>query len=648
MNQLDENKVVANVITDLTKDLIQTLYRSIPDRVSKKYQQYFEKFDFALSRDSKTCLNVRTIINKESSVKLDDIYVKSSYISDGEFYNDDDLCQAVRDEKRLVVLGFGGIGKTIFCKYLWLSVFRNPAGKIPIFFELRHLNDLTTQDLISYIRASLSDTGDLIPSDVFQNMMKDGRFIFILDGFDEIPDNNRNEIEKQILRLAASFPNCGLVISSRQDDRFFAWGEFQIYRVQNFNKEQSREVITKAKFDEEIKSEFITEIIDKRYDKYSEFFATPLLTLMMLMTYSQIKYIPDNPTIFYKYAFQTLYTLHDASKQAYQRKRYVDLGEGEFIHAFSLFCLSTYADSEHSFEKTEFVSRMNAVKDRVKFDFDSEQFLKEATESVNLLFKEGNSYNFTHRSFQEYFCAYAATHYYPESFRELVAKIPVSYSDSVFEMMLGINSDVFEKMYILPEFLDHENDIIKFSKLKTNLELLNFAGSQYQIIYSPGKKMWAFHHSEFQHNLKYKELVERVQSAYRSVYIQEISNERNRISIDESVNNADNFVKLLADITKIKMRKNFAYQFNIDFQNKKISSNELGNINTNNILFDKNDNNCLDFDIDDYFEILNSDPYLSRVTTSLKNSVVFVKKRCDELKKHDKKVKSLGQDILSM
>jgi hypothetical protein len=141
-----------------------------------------------------------------------------------------------------------------------MSIFRNPAGKIPIFFELRRINDITEKNLLAYIRISLSAEGELISEEIFKAMMADGRFVFILDGFDEIPDAFKNDIQRQILEMAHLYRDCGFVVSSRFDDRFASWQEFYVYKALPFEKEQTFQVIQKVKFDKDTKKEFVSNI----------------------------------------------------------------------------------------------------------------------------------------------------------------------------------------------------------------------------------------------------------------------------------------------------------------------------------------------------------------------------------------------------
>lgn len=73
---------------------------------------------------------------------------------------------------------------------------------------------------------------------------------------------------------------------------------------------------------------------------------------MMLMTFNENATIPSKLTEFYKSAFQTLLTWHDATKDSFERDRtlYVD----EFRKVFSTFCLITYYDQNFEFDEPQF------------------------------------------------------------------------------------------------------------------------------------------------------------------------------------------------------------------------------------------------------------------------------------------------------
>lgn len=644
MTEFNPNAVAASVFTDLAKELMRNIFHGIPEFAQNKYKTYFENFEESLKKMYIVCFNVRTIINKDEPVPLDNIYVKGKYKCGDRTYNDDELCQIVRDGQRVVVTGFGGIGKTVFCKYLWLSIYREPGGKIPIFFELRNLNDITKQDIEAYVRISLTISGKTLPEDIFRELMRKGRFIFILDAFDEIPDDNRFEIQRQIIELAHQYPSCGFVVSSRSDDRFHSWHEFYHYAVKGFDKKQSKQVIEKVTFDSSVKKEFLQEIHEKRYEDYKEFFATPLLTLMMLMTYLQIRYIPDSPHIFYRYAFQTLYTLHDASKQGFQRKRYVDMSEAQFINIFSLFCLVSYIEMEHTFEYDTIIRILDSVKKKIDFEYDSDGFLKESVESVNLIFKEGDKYSFTHRSFQEYFTAYAADHYFPSSFRSVIERIPVRDSDSVFPMLRMMNSYIFNELYLIPVYDTLKTYINKLLRERENIKFLALLERETTFVFqASGPKSGGYPltsiHSRYRSELSKFSAI--ICASFKSELPKGVSANLEFHIMKEEFDFANRFVRRFVRIHPRRSGDEFII---VSILHK--TGNVRVSYNDTYFLHDEKYSPVEEFSL---YENIRKEEYIfEQVATSLKAQIVFVKKRCDQSIRDLRSKESSGIDVLDL
>lgn len=640
MPEVDPNAIIASVASDLIKQTLKSVFSEIPGSVKSKFTQYFENFENSMERMAKTCTKVRTIINKDHSVDLLDIYVKANYVCADSKYSDDDIIQFVRDGQRVIVSGFGGIGKTVFCKYMWISLFRNPMGKVPIYFELRHLNDLSKVDLISYIRISLASGDGYIPEDAFLRMLQAGRFIFILDAFDEVPDKIRAEVQKQILDLSDRFDECGFVVSSRADDRFASWHEFHQYHVQKFDKGQSREVVENIDFDKDIKKEFLSEILEKKYEDYKEFFGTPLLTLLMLMTYIQIKHIPDSPHVFYRYAFQTLYTLHDASKQGFQRKRHVSMTESQFINVFSLFCLVSYIDGDHSFSKEQILTILDNVKIRADTEYDSEDFLRECIESVNLIYKEGEIYSFTHRSFQEYFCAYAVSHYFMENYKEIIYKIPLRRGDTVLSMISQINRSLFDQLFVAPEYERIKESVERALKRRKWIDVLGELRYSTTLIYARNSKRYILAGIAS----GYKDEINR----FASVILQASMNTMSHHWVDAFEIEARERPKTRELFARLKPKDKSAVLVDLKFSEKEGGFALRENVDE---IFDMYG----DGDFEPDFKIENEE-FISivtelgfeKVSVELKSDLVYVKKYCDEILRKNKIIKKSGLDVLSM
>ena len=150
-------------------------------------------------------------------------------------------------------------------KYLWLCIFCQHDGRVPIFIELRRLNDMTSDDLMANAFNSIIDTSTKVSHDYFTKAARDGLFTFIFDGFDEVNHEKRASIERQILKFANDNPKAPIVVSSRPDDQLEAWQSFSNYRILPFSKTQVIDLLSKIQYDKKIKLKFINNVRDISY-----------------------------------------------------------------------------------------------------------------------------------------------------------------------------------------------------------------------------------------------------------------------------------------------------------------------------------------------------------------------------------------------
>jgi len=440
----------ATAAATLAGDFIRGVVQQSGRIASTHILPHLKDFESYYSATYRKCDSVKIIIDRSQLHRLADVYVKGAYGIADQTLNDDGIVQLVRDNHRVLVQGLGGIGKTMLLKYVWLSIFREPAGRLPLFIELRRLNELKAPDLLSFIRRSLTPSGNALSAEQFHTLLKAGRFIFLFDAFDEVADEIRPVVERQILDLAHDYPLCGVLVSGRHDSRFGSWETFRVFQAQPFQQSQVEEVIDRVPFDAKVKAKFLNNVIRKKYETYGGFLSTPLLAIMMLITYEQFADIPEKVHIFYKYAFQTLYTLHDAGKETFRRDRKSGLTEDQFSRVFSIFCLASYLKRNFTFQRPKAVEEIQLAAKRGGVTVDARKFLTEVCESVNLMYEEGEQLTFTHRSFQEYFAAEALTTHLSSVFDQLAPKIPLNPDDGVFMMTYDMNRDLVEDMYLLP------------------------------------------------------------------------------------------------------------------------------------------------------------------------------------------------------
>jgi NACHT domain len=436
----------------LFSELIKLAFKD-PKKTDKRPNLPASRFQSHLENTFKRCTKMKTLISRDAPVDLLVQYVNilfSTRQKDKEVQIDDyELIDQIRHKKRVAVIGTAGGGKTVFMKYLWISYFVDSQGRIPIFLELRRMNDLTSPDVVNFIFRNVLTADEEVGVDSFVKAIAEGLFIFVFDGFDEVAEDKRIDIERQIFELSSRYRENIVIVSGRPDDRFASWQDFTTYKVQPLEKEKVIELIQKIEFDKIIKDKFISELKKELYNQHRSFLSTPLLATIMLLTFQHYAEIPEKMHLFYDWAFDTLFSKHDALKEAYNRKKYTNYSIDIFKRRLSCFCLITYIDQKYEFTRDELLQYLNKSAKMDDTAVDTELFCRDLLESVCIMQQDGLDIIFTHRSFQEYFTAYCLARMEKSKLTFLMPKLAERRSDSVFLMTFDINRDLFEDSYVL-------------------------------------------------------------------------------------------------------------------------------------------------------------------------------------------------------
>ncbi|EPG9704121.1 NACHT domain-containing protein, partial [Acinetobacter baumannii] len=161
----------------------------------------------------------------------------------------------------------------------------------------------------------------------------------------------------------------------------------------------------KLDYDRQVKNSFLRELDKKLYESHSSFASNPLLLTMMLLTYEQIAEIPNKIHLFYEQAFLTLFNKHDSLKSMYKRKSFSQLPLDDFKRCLEAFCILSYSGRSYSFSENEINKYLDNSINISRVTTNSKFFLNDLLDSVCILQRDGLGFNFTHRSFQEYFSA---------------------------------------------------------------------------------------------------------------------------------------------------------------------------------------------------------------------------------------------------
>ena len=411
-NNLDVNKISAEVITDLAKTTAQTLYQKVRDYVTDIQKK--EEIDFGYAYENylkyakTTHEKMKTLLYRHAAKDIYSFYKCVGLNRNEDIIDTADINNVLEIGNKIIVTGTGGSGKSVMMKHFFLNILET-THYVPVLIELRGLNEYDEKgiNLEEYIYEVMGTLKFKIERKYFEYSLETGCYVILLDGFDEVKNEISNSVTNQIVAMSKKYPENHYILSSRPLEEFMGWNQFEELHAMPLSKEQALSLINKIEYDQIIKDKFYKELDEYLYEKYETFASNPLLLTIMLLTFESRASIPDKLNDFFEQAFTTLFHTHDATKGGYKRDIRSKLGYEDFKAVFSYFCFKSFFNSDYKFSENKALEYIGAAKQKRIIDtyFNSMDYLKDLTNSVCMLIHEGLEFRFSHRSFQEYFAA---------------------------------------------------------------------------------------------------------------------------------------------------------------------------------------------------------------------------------------------------
>lgn len=414
-------------------------------------------FSSYLEKSYNRCRYYKTLLNPYQPCDLDETYINVGLRekSRGSSITDVELLNKFLDGERVVISGLAGCGKSMLMRYATLHTFSS-SHHLPLFIELRKINNSSHHDLMTLIFDECTPSGRGVTLAQFKLALRSGLFALILDGFDEVEYSLRRSISEQIKSFALDFPAARLIISSRPDsDVFTSWSEFKIYDVDRFSKEQTRRLVNLTPYDSGVKERFVLALEEKLFNTHGDFLQSPLLTIIMLLTFEEFAEIPNKMHAFYARAFDTLFQKHDADKEQFVRKIKTNLSREDFKLVLSCLCAISYLDEYFSFDRESLDKYVSKGIDYAKnvapnLRISSYDFISDLRDAVCLIQEDGLNFVFVHRSFQEYFTAVFLEKIDSAKIRRLADKLAERFNDNVLPMALDMSREKMEVAWLIP------------------------------------------------------------------------------------------------------------------------------------------------------------------------------------------------------
>ncbi len=533
-NEKKGKKMIDDFIDDFIKEILENASKRILKEALRKVGPWWNYYSAMLNckwRDYRDSIleidKYRCILNSSKNMSVLNTFVQPmvtlNYPDPVQYYNwelndpfPDDTIRAEKfenlanfDRNKIVIVGGPGSGKTILLKWLLIQTVLEEKKRIPVYIKLsnyngREIDGIRIDNIQDLIIASLRYHGFDVTWEQVEPWLIEGKFIFFMDGYDEIngeiqycgqTTNRRmeffNELQNMIGRYGNGTNKNYFIVSSRICDDFKCIDGMVCYSVCPFPRSYAVEQIARFPNDllndsEDHKMAFIKSLQRKEYpdgrkDRYTEYQVFASNPLFLVFLYKISLDSRKEPSETFKIFEEILDTLFD-EKGRYKfpgertsRMYKTKLSKTDFEKVLSVYCYMCCLTGKcGSVSKGEFKDRVEKNKHAAAFEaylkdvpeFDSDDILEDLTENVGLFSKSSDGkYDFIHYLFYEY---YAMIFMYRiqdgdslNSSKNLFIKKQAYFATTseIFFMLFEKATGLFEQTVLYPQLVRFENDL---------------------------------------------------------------------------------------------------------------------------------------------------------------------------------------------
>ena len=273
--------------------------------------------------------------------------------------------QAVETYSKLRVLGKPGVGKTTFLQHLAIQCNQGAfaANQVPIFITLRNFaqeSKITNEfSLLNYIYQEFLTSGIFHPS-VIETLLNAGRVLLLLDGMDEVLNQQSNAVLSEIRSFSDKYHKNQLVATCRTAAQRLRLRGFTDVEIAPFTSEQIRAfaqkwfvAFTKTNTEDgQAQSvEFIQKLdLDENW-QFRQLVVTPLFLHLACWVFHGQEKFPTKRTDFYKQGLDLLLGKWDEAKGVERDEVYRGFLLPQKLKFLSQIAAATFEQGQYFFEQ---------------------------------------------------------------------------------------------------------------------------------------------------------------------------------------------------------------------------------------------------------------------------------------------------------
>lgn len=333
--------------------------------------------------------------------------------------------EAVERYAKLMVLGKPGSGKTTLLQHIAIQCDRGgfQAERVPIYLRLKDLaEDARNEDgfnLLTYITQELYGCG----LDQLTALLNRGRALILLDGLDEVPAEDNDQVLRQIRRFTEKYFRNRFVITCRIAAQKYRFEGFTEVEVADFNQAQIESFaktwfVTVAKNPRQQGLTKATRFIEKlklpENQQIRELVGIPLLLNLTCLVFQAKGDFPANRSELYQQGLDILLVKWDGARDIKRDSLYQDLSLPGKINLLSRIAAITFEQGNYFFKQNKVEQHIadylrtlpGAQTDPEALQLNSEAVLKSIEAQHGLLVERARRiYSLSHLTFQEYLTA---------------------------------------------------------------------------------------------------------------------------------------------------------------------------------------------------------------------------------------------------
>jgi predicted NACHT family NTPase len=325
--------------------------------------------------------------------------------------------EAVQRYSKLMVLGKPGAGKTTFLKYLAMQCIEGQfqANRVPLFITLKDFAEAPKQpDVLEYIAQQLSVCGITDTSNEAEQLLRHGRGLVLLDGLDEVREEDTKRVLTQIRDVTDQFHANQFVITCRIAAKDYTFERFTEVEMADFDEEQIAIFAQNwFRLSDPVKAERFIQKLEEN-EPMQELATNPLLLTLLCLVFGENADFPANHSELYKEGLDVLLKKWDAKRNIERYQVYKNLSLQRKEDLLSQIALTTFEQKDYFFKQktveayiADFIRNLrDADPNPEVLRLDSEAVLKSIEAQHGLLVERAKGiYSFSHLTFQEYFAA---------------------------------------------------------------------------------------------------------------------------------------------------------------------------------------------------------------------------------------------------